>query len=100
MNTKRFLLSALIATVVAGSPMTASAASQLDDGPTGAGIVFDLLIARPLGLVGLIAGAGVFALTIPFSIFTGEPPIDPAKRLVLEPLKFTFFRPLGESPGR
>ena len=99
MNIKGFLLGlSLSAFVFSGCAMARGSSDPLrDDTPSAEAIVFDLAVARPIGLVGTIAGAGIFVLTLPFSIFIGDAPLNPAKRLVVEPFKYTFFRPLGES---
>jgi len=51
----------------------------------------DLLIARPLGIIAGVAGAGVFVLALPFTIPTGS--VDKsAKTFIVEPFKFSFVR--------
>lgn len=67
----------------------------IDGSPSAGAMAFDLVIVRPLGLVATVLGAGLFVLQLPLSIIQGEPPSDPAKKLVTEPAKFTFDRPLG-----
>ena len=59
----------------------------------GTGIVFDLIIVRPLGLGELIFGFICFA---PAALFAGRAVEDPWEHFVLEPYEATFVRPLGE----
>lgn len=59
-------------------------------------MAFDLVLVRPLGLVATVLGTGLFILQLPLSLIQGEPPVDPAKRLIVEPAQFTFQRPLGQ----
>lgn len=67
-----------------------------EDVPSAGAMGFDLLVVRPLGLVATVLGTGLFVLQLPLSLIQGEPPSDPAKKLVVEPAKFTFSRPLGQ----
>lgn len=67
----------------------------VDGSPSAGAMAFDLVIVRPVGLVATVLGAGLFVLQLPLSIIQGEPPSEPAKKLVTEPAKFTFDRPLG-----
>ena len=67
----------------------------IDDSPSAGAMAFDLVIVRPVGLVATVLGTGLFVLSLPLSLIQGEPPSDPAKKLVVEPAKFTFTRPLG-----
>jgi len=55
----------------------------------------DVLLVRPLGLASTVLGTAVFAVALPFSILGGNVK-ESAKKLVMEPAKFTFARPLGD----
>lgn len=79
----------------AGSAGAQSAAPDYDDTPTAAAMAFDLVIVRPLGLVGTVAGVGLFVIDLPFSLLRGKPPKDSAERFIVQPAKFTFTRDLG-----
>ena len=62
-------------------------------------ILVDGLILKPGGLVATIVGSVAFVVTLPFSIPTKS--VDKAaQKLVVDPAKYTFVRPLGqvESP--
>jgi hypothetical protein len=63
--------------------------------PTGTEVVFDFLIARPLGLVGLALGSTVFLVSFPLAAITGTTK-DTADALVAEPFDFTFVRGMGQ----
>lgn len=58
-------------------------------------MVVDVLLVRPLGLVSVVVGTAVFIVALPFSAL-GRNVKASAKKLVVEPAKFTFARPLGE----
>jgi hypothetical protein len=58
-------------------------------------MVVDALVVRPLGLVATILGCGLFIISSPFS-FLGGNIGEAGSKLVADPAKFTFVRPLGE----
>jgi hypothetical protein len=63
--------------------------------PTGTEITFDLMIARPVGFMGLALGTTVFVVSLPFAVATGSAK-KTANALVSEPYNFTFVRDLGD----
>jgi hypothetical protein len=73
----------------------ASATTQIDDAPSGEQMGLDLLLIRPLSLAGTVLGIGVFVVSTPFCILAWNC-VDPARRLILEPAKYTFTRDLGD----
>jgi hypothetical protein len=73
----------------------AEATVEIDDAPTGEQMALDLVLMRPLSLVGTVIGIGVFVVSTPFCALAWNC-VDPARRLVLEPAKFTFTRDLGD----
>lgn len=66
-----------------------------DDAPSAGAMAFDLVVIRPLSLVATMLGSGLFLLQLPLDLVQGTPPIDPAQKLVVEPARYTFDRPLG-----
>jgi hypothetical protein len=62
--------------------------------PSSTVVAVDAIIGRPLGLATTIAGAGVFLVTLPFSL-TSESTGEAAWGLVGRPAGWTFVRPLG-----
>lgn len=63
---------------------------QLDDQE----VIVDLLLARPLGLVGSVVGLAVHGVGLLFSV-PGENYAETGVILVEDPLNYTFNRPLG-----
>ena len=58
-------------------------------------IPVDVLVVRPLALVATVVGTAVFVVGLLFSIPSGS--VDyTAQKLIVEPFKFTFTRPVGE----
>ena len=53
--------------------------------------VTDLLVVRPLGLLMTLGGSAVFAVTLPFTVISGDVD-DAADTLVKEPAKIAFGR--------
>ena len=66
-----------------------------DNAPSAGAMAVDILVLRPLSLVGTVLGTAVFVAGLPFEAIAGDVS-DPARRLVAEPAAFTFTRPLGE----
>ncbi len=59
----------------------------------------DVLIVRPITLVGTVLGTALFIVALPFSIPSGSVKMT-ANRLIVKPFKYTFTRPLGEFDER
>ena len=70
-------------------------ASSGDNTPGAGAMAMDAILVRPLSLAGTVLGAAVFVVGLPFEALAGNVS-DPARRLVVEPAKYTFHRPLGE----
>lgn len=68
--------------------------ATIDDDISGEAMVADFLIIRPLGIVSVVLGSAFYVVSLPFSLLGGNAG-DAADKLVVEPAKFTFVRPLG-----
>jgi hypothetical protein len=68
---------------------------QMETKPTGTEIMFDLLVMRPVGMVGLAMGTTLFVAALPFLLVTGSAE-NAADTLVDEPFTFTFVRGMGQ----
>lgn len=75
---------------------SAPAFAAIRDKPDGSVIVLDVLMARPLGIAAIALGAGVFIIALPFTLPTRTVGTA-ADRLVADPFRFTFIRPIGET---
>jgi hypothetical protein len=71
-----------------------SATRQMEK-PSGAAMLIDGVVIRPLGMVATLLGSAVFVVTLPFSLL-GDNVDEAAQSLVKDPAKMTFLRPLGE----
>ncbi|MGQ0620963.1 MAG: hypothetical protein ACT4QA_13735 [Panacagrimonas sp.] len=91
----RVTLAAALLIAVSGLASADEYRDSADDTPSAGAMAFDLVIVRPLALVATVLGTGLFVLQLPLSLIQGEPPMDPARSLVIEPAQFTFQRPLG-----
>jgi hypothetical protein len=79
-------------------PSCATASSEMMDTGHPASAVHmagDMVLARPLGVVSLALGFGLFVISSPFSALGGNIG-DAWGSLVAGPAKFTFWRPLGD----
>ena len=57
----------------------------------------DVIVLRPFGIAATVLGTAVFVVSLPFTLPTRS--VDKAaQKLVVDPAKFTFVRPLGYMP--
>jgi hypothetical protein len=57
----------------------------------------DAIVLRPFGIAATVFGAAVFVVALPFTLPTRS--VDKAaQKLVVDPARFTFVRPLGYVP--
>lgn len=89
---KQRMIACLLALLVFSAPVYAQAAA-----PSGSDMFVDLVISRPLGLLGVVAGSAAFVIALPFTIPSGSVARS-AEELVKKPMRYTFKRPLGEFP--
>ena len=91
-DNKQRMIACLLALAVVSTSVHAQTAV-----PSGSDMVVDLVISRPLGLLGIVAGSAAFIIALPFTIPSGS--VDrSAEELVKKPVRYTFKRPLGEFP--
>jgi hypothetical protein len=88
------LLVVVFVTSVFASSSFAQAGMQKEEIST-ENMVADAVLVRPLGLVAIVLGAGLFIISLPFSAL-GKNVKEAGQKLVVAPAKFTFARPLGE----
>ncbi|MGH8444499.1 MAG: hypothetical protein ACREVL_04485 [Solimonas sp.] len=91
---RMFTVAAVLALGVGSAQ--AQVTEEVDTSPSGVAMAADLLIVRPVSLVATVLGAGLFVLQLPLSLIQGEPPSEPARKLIIEPAQYTFSRPLGD----
>lgn len=91
-----FLVLACTLFVDAGAPALAEE-SSLESDISAVSIVGDFFILRPLGVVAQILGASLFVVTYPVSATMGNTDAV-GKKLIDNPAKFTWGRPLGQLP--
>lgn len=94
---KRFVLAGLISSLIL-SPFSAAAIAgefynNLDE--KGGYMAADLLVIRPMGIVATTVGSILYVVSLPFSLAGGNQP-EAYEKMVLEPARYTFTRPLGE----
>jgi hypothetical protein len=84
----------LLAALVPAAPAS-TAYAEYDNDVDEAAVVLDALLVRPLGLASIVIGTGVFIISLPFTLPTRSVGVA-ADKLLAEPFKFTFTRPIGE----
>lgn len=73
----------------------AAGESQRSSKPSASAIAADLLVLRPVGLIGTILGACGFIIALPVTVPTKK--VDSiGQDLVIAPFHYTFERPLGK----
>jgi hypothetical protein len=94
---KRSMILFLIAAMIF-IPFGTSAFAQsndIDNQITAEAMAADLFVIRPLGIVASVVGTAIFIVSLPFSALGGNTKIA-CQKLVEDPAKFTFKRPLGD----
>lgn len=86
----------LLVTIFAFTPGLSAATQGADwaKEPTATAMIADFALVRPLGIVATVLGTAFFVVTLPFSA-TGGNTKAVFDKLMAEPAKFTFARPLG-----
>jgi hypothetical protein len=93
---KSFVLFLVFAFILVSLPPAVFASDPLmDEEITTENMVADALIVRPLGVCATILGVGFFIVSLPFSALGGNVK-EAGRKLIVDPAKFTFTRPLGE----
>ncbi len=87
----------LATTHLAFAPTAAASVEDYESAsnPDAGAVIFDSLVARPAGLVGMVAGTVVFLVSLPFSAL-GDNVKEVADEMVVAPTRYTFARPIGE----
>ncbi len=94
---KKTLALVMIATLMFIPFVSAASAEEYFEAedPTGGEMLFDFALVRPVGIIATAVGSVFFVLSLPFSAL-GDNVGTAGEKLVKEPARFTFKRPLGE----
>ena len=95
---KQRIVFSIIAALVLVPFASVDAVSQdpfVDDQPDSVKMAVDILVARPLGLASTVLGSVVYIVALPFSALGGDTR-TPWEKLVVDPARFTFKRPVGK----
>jgi hypothetical protein len=102
---KRVITAVALASMMSVS-MAASATDVMEHGsgsvssrPSVWAMGIDAGLVRPVGVVATVIGAGIFVVTLPFSLLGGNME-ESGKTLVIAPAKMTFLRCLGCTEGQ
>ena len=88
----------LMAAVLAASQLVlapAASAFELDAKPSAGAMFADAVAVRPVMLVGTVAGAATWVVSLPFSALGGNVG-EAGDYLIMQPARYTFVRPLGD----
>ena len=87
---------AALVLMVAVVPSAGAAAEKPSDGKDPVSPTIDLLLLRPVALVSLVAGTGVFLVSSPLVLIMRPQDIGkPFHQLVTRPAKYVWADPLG-----
>lgn len=93
---KKFvILQVLVLFLIGTSAAQAVEQSTFTDDP-GVNMIVDLLVVRPVSIVGAGAGCVFFVASLPFTVWTKERIKKAGDALVKTPGTYAFVRPLGE----
>jgi len=95
---KKAIAAIVVLVMLSGVCSAEMYAKETANAPSAEEMALDVVLVRPLGIVSLAAGTAFFIVSLPFTIPSGSVGAA-ARRLVAEPFKFTFTRPLGERDG-
>jgi len=87
-----------VAVTFTAPPALAAAGDAVIDEASADAMILDLVFLRPAGLVATIGGSIAFVLSLPFSALGGNVG-EAADKLVVDPARYTFVRPLGHMEG-
>lgn len=82
----------ILLTLLFSFTFTTAFAAQDDD----VAVTLDILFLRPVGFATLVGGTGIFILSLPLAVVSGSVG-KTSNALVVEPLKYTFTRSLGDN---
>lgn len=92
---QKIMVLVVAAALMAGTAGNVLAMNQKDYQPSASAMVADTLIARPLGFATIFIGGAMWLVALPFSAPSGSIGLA-GEKMVVEPAKFTFVRPLGD----
>jgi hypothetical protein len=96
-NLKSWVIFGVIAALI-GVPFATSALAQEyheTQEPGGGAMMYDMVVVRPVGIVATAVGSVFWLISLPFSA-SGDNVDAATQKLVKDPAKYTFDRPLGE----
>ena len=94
---KSWVVFGVIAALIAVPFATSALAQEYFEAkePGGGAMMYDVLVVRPVGVVATAVGSLFWLVGLPFSA-SGDNVDTATDKLVKEPAKYTFDRPLGE----
>jgi hypothetical protein len=86
----------LLIAALALAPVPAALAQEAGESEerSAGAMTFDLLLIRPVGVVATVLGSALFIASVPFAAAGGNT-MPAYEKMVIQPAKFTFQRPLG-----
>lgn len=95
MNRKLAMAGLCIALAVSNISTVSAQENRPVMGDSGADMVLDLLLVRPIGAVGMVIGAAAWVVSLPLTVPTRST-LEVGREIVGKPFEYTFYRPLGD----
>ena len=95
---RKSMLVCLVVAALVGAPLGQAALAQFRpdaEEPSAMSMAVDVVPVRVLSFCGMVLGAAFFVVTLPVSFIAGSHK-QAAEKMVKEPARYTFTRPLGQ----
>lgn len=93
----KWLMAVTLTAMTLSPAMAATEINEADFGPTYDSMVADAVVGKPLGAIAVAAGAAAWAVSLPFTIFTGD--YEQARAKLIEEPYYAMDRCLGCTPA-
>ena len=90
-----FLLALSLVLVPCATPLLAQQSPTFEKDRDAGAMFADLVFTRPVSFIASIVGGATFIISVPFSGIGGNME-QAADKLIADPVKHTFHRPLGQ----
>jgi hypothetical protein len=97
-NARKTMIAILVVAALVAVPFGEAALAQFRPDakePDAVAMMIDVVPVRVLSFCGMVIGTAFFLVTIPVSYFAGSHE-EAAEKMIAEPARYTFTRPLGE----
>lgn len=91
---KSIVVAVLVCTLLVTPALANVQSQQQTHEADGVTMIVDLALLRPFGILATVLGSAAFIVALPFAALGGNVG-EAADKLVADPFRYTFVRPLG-----